>query len=158
MKTATMPDRPEARGRPRVFLREIVDLYKGGGVGRHRLTDRHSQNVIYAHKAMDILDLASGRGEPLPAPTWLVDWEGAERGKQGAIKYGVLTELGRMSAAGFPDDYLRAIAERLAEIEWTVKEAEQQLREVRLRGYREGQAPPFTETLDAAVTAPAPPP
>ena len=34
-----------------------------------------------------------------PPPTWLVDWASDKNGKQGAIKWCVLEELGRMLAA-----------------------------------------------------------
>lgn len=140
------PKRP--RGRPRLHDPMVMEVFRRTRQNVH--TDRHRQNHHFAWEALTIIGLhptvayereaaagrALGQGEQPPIP-WLVDWEASTRGKQGAVKYGVLTELGRMSAAGFPDDYIRAMAERLAEMEWTAKEAEQRLREIRLRGYRD---------------------
>jgi len=67
-----------------------------------------------------------------PTPTWLVDWTGAERGRQGAIKWGVLEQLGRMAFAGYPDAVIRQLAAEIEIVKPTAKAAEARLRQIRL--------------------------
>jgi hypothetical protein len=51
-------------------------------------SDRQIPNVAFAQQALRILGLApTAHDAPLPAPTWLVDWQGAGRGKPGAITH-----------------------------------------------------------------------
>lgn len=67
------------------------------------------------------------------SPTnWLVDWPGADRGKKGAIKWGVLTELGRLSEARIEAKMIVALAHVVSQERLTVKDAEQRLRNWRL--------------------------
>jgi hypothetical protein len=48
-----------------------------------------------------------------PPPNWLVDWAGRKQGKQGAIKFAILEQLGRMAYDGFPDDVIREQADEI---------------------------------------------
>ena len=52
-------------------------------------SDRQIQNIAFAQQALRILGLVPpAHDAPLPPPTWLVDWQGADRGKQGAVEMG----------------------------------------------------------------------
>jgi hypothetical protein len=91
-------EQKRGRGRPPLVspahMRQLRMLYKNR-------TNRNIQGHSYAAEAMqEMRCLASQNGGVYPAPTWLVDWEGADRNKQGAVKYCVLEELGRMLDAG----------------------------------------------------------
>jgi hypothetical protein len=95
------------RGRPRVmsewFRNSVVfDTYHSGVK-----TERGRQNVKYLYRAIDALDIAPGSAG-LAEFGWLVDWAGVDAGHKGAIKSGVLTELGRME--GNAAEAARALA------------------------------------------------
>jgi hypothetical protein len=95
------------RGRPRVmseWFRNSVafDLYHPG-----IKTERGRQNVKYLYRAIDALDIAPC-GTGLAEFGWLVDWAAADAGNKGAIKAGILTELGRME--GHAVEAARALA------------------------------------------------
>jgi len=97
-------------------------------------TDRQHLNRHYANRAMEILGLTPGpkwRGR-IPPATWLVDWAGETYGKLGAIKWGVLEQLGRMSYAGFTDEAVRDAAAKIEKLRLTVKDAARVLRHYRL--------------------------
>jgi hypothetical protein len=86
------------RGRPPLVSPEHMSqlrlLYKNR-------TSRSIQGHSYAAEALEEMRRSSSQnGGERPAPTWLVDWEGANKHKQGAVKYCVLEELGRMLDAG----------------------------------------------------------
>ncbi len=95
-------------------------------------TDRQYGNRYYAERAIAILGLAPHADGSFPEPNWLVDWPGADRGKKGAIKWGVLTELGRLSEARIEAKMIVALAHVVSQERLTVKDAEQRLRNWRL--------------------------
>ena len=91
-----MMEQEEKRGRGRPplvspeHMRQLRLLYKNR-------TNRNIQGHSYAAEALHAMGrMASQNGGVRPAPTWLVDWEGADKNKQGAVKFCVLEELGRM--------------------------------------------------------------
>jgi hypothetical protein len=102
-------------------------------------TDRQLQNIALANQAMRILGLMPPENST-PTPTWLVDWEGADRGKQGAIKWAILEQLGRMALAGFGEGFIRPIAAALEQRRPSVKEGAAWLRAVRLSELRKARA------------------
>lgn len=116
------------RGRPRMIPLDM--LAYGRGIfsleGIH--TDRQIQARLYADVALKIINA----NHVADAPTWLVDWEGANRGKQGAVKWSVLEQLGRMSRCGYDDDDIRILADRICELRLSAKYAAEWLREFRL--------------------------
>jgi hypothetical protein len=87
------------RGRPRVITPEMMRFYRSMYPDIH--TTRQIQAVDYAFDAMRAMNrMPTSDPRDFPPPTWLVDWAGGNAGKQGAIKWGVLEELGRMLAVG----------------------------------------------------------
>jgi hypothetical protein len=84
-----------------------------------------------ALEAISILGLMP-KGEEVPSPTWLVVWDGEKRGKQGAVKWMALAELGRMARDGIDHSSIRAYAAAIAPMGLTDKEAAARLRYVRL--------------------------
>ena len=66
-----------------------------------------------------------------PPPNWLVDWAGRKQGKQGAIKFAILEQLGRMAYDGFPDDVIRVRADEIEQWKPTVKVGAAYLRGLR---------------------------
>ena len=128
---------PKPPGRPRVVPLESLRLLRSLSPDIH--TDRQHQNRAYAHTAMRILGLLPDAGKPA---TWLVDWEGADRGKQGAVKWSVLEQLGRMSKLGFDDVSIRNFAAVIEEQRMNAKDAAARLRNARLHALRdEGVTP-----------------
>jgi hypothetical protein len=103
----------------------------------HIHTERQHQARYLAHEAMSILGLVPKSAEELPQPTWLVNWDGANRGKQGAVKWAVLEELGRMALAGFGADRVRKLAACPTLSRMNAKQAAATLREMRLRAVRQ---------------------
>jgi hypothetical protein len=126
---------PKRRGRPRKFDEFL--LQAASHLSAVAKTDRQRQNLFYAQLGLEALGLAPKRNGRPPPPNWLVDWEGANYGKLGAIKWGPLEQLGRMSEAGFANDDLRRLAAELMAIaareKWTAKAAVRVLRGMRLR-------------------------
>jgi hypothetical protein len=97
-------------------------------------TDRQHQNRYYAHRAIQILllGLLPDSEDHLPPPTWLVDWVRLDRGKQGAVKWSVLEQLGRMEQAGFDEHSIRAFATVIEEEKLNAKDAATRLRRARM--------------------------
>src|SRR5271165_6019807 len=117
---------PKQRGRPRLMPQEVLEQLRRLEPNVH--TERQHQNRYLAHQAMGILGLIPESTDQLPPPTWLVDWQGANRGKQGAIKWAILEQLGRMSGAGFDDESIRSFAAAIEEERMNVKDAAARLR------------------------------
>ncbi len=115
------------RGRPPSvdpqWLREF------GAVWPDIHTKRGLQNKHLAFDALRALELLPDQGQP---PGWLVDWESANRGKQGAIKWCVLEQFGRMLRADVGEHNVRRWADQLEQHRPTAKEAAARLREMRL--------------------------
>jgi hypothetical protein len=127
MTKATEPKR--VRGRPRLVPTELMKFNRSVYPQVH--TDRQHQNIFLAVEAMRILGLLPEGGD-LPPPTWLVDWEGANRGKRGAVKWSVLEQLGRMARAGFDEQDVRDYAAAIDERRLGAKDAAARLRQIRL--------------------------
>jgi hypothetical protein len=126
-----MPEKRK-RGRPPLIPPDRAGIWRSlyGDIVH---TDRQLQARWLATRALAVLGLQPINGNEFPAPTWLADWRGASRGKQGAIKWGVLEQLGRMSQAGFPDETIRDFAAALETANMSAKEAEARLRLVRIK-------------------------
>ena len=121
------------RGRPRVLPAETVQQLRG--VYRDIQTDRQIQARTYALEALKAMDRMPKPAGEFPPPTWLVDWAGGDRGKQGAMKWGVLEELGRMVVAGMDIASLVWVLENQSEHLdrlQTAKSAQARLRAIRL--------------------------
>jgi hypothetical protein len=69
---------------------------------KHLNTDRGRQNIKYAYLAMGVLDIGP-KGVGLPELGWMVDWDAADQNRKGAIKWGILTELGRLAEVAVPE-------------------------------------------------------
>jgi hypothetical protein len=133
-----MDDSKPKRGRPPLIPPGYLhDLQR---IDPRIHTVRGHQNKYLAHEAMEILGLMPKRGEPgleIPPATKLVDWEGAERGRQGAIKWAALEQLGRMARAGFDHEDIRSTAAALERRPSTAKEMAASLRRLRLWACRQ---------------------
>lgn len=69
--------------------------------GPQRNTDWQLQNIALANQVMRILGLLPENDDaPVLSPTWLVDWDRFDRGKQDAIKWRIREQLGRMALQG----------------------------------------------------------
>jgi hypothetical protein len=119
------------RGRPPLLSAEGARMYRGV-YGSTIHTSRQIQAHVYATRALIAMDRNPKSAREYPPATWLVDWAGANRGKQGAIKWGVLEELGRMLAVGMD---IAPIVNQLETLEhgMTAKEAAAVMRRYRLR-------------------------
>jgi hypothetical protein len=126
------------RGRPRLIPVDGIQALRAQNPDVH--TDRGQQNIAMAHQAMRILGLLPKTQDALPPPTWLVDWDGADRGKQGAIKWAILEQLGRMAYVGFGEDFLRSMAAALEQRHPSVKDGAALLRAVRLTELRKARS------------------
>ena len=122
-------DQPKRRrGRPRVMPPEWqAGIRKIWGVH----TDRQAQAHHYARIAMEHLELLP-QSEKLPPPTWLVDWQGAETNKIGAVKWSVLEQLGRMLEAGYSVADCRRLMAEMERLRLSAKHVATRLREIRL--------------------------
>jgi hypothetical protein len=145
---------PKQRGRPRLMPQEVLEQLRRLEPNVH--TERQHQNRYLAHQAMGILGLIPESTDQLPPPTWLVDWQGANRGKQGAIKWAILEQLGRMSHAGLDDGSIRSFAAAIEEQRMNVKDAAARLRRVRLTA-RSGPSPMHTGRNARSGSSPKPP-
>jgi hypothetical protein len=131
--------RKRPRGRPRLIPVDGIQALRAQRPDVH--TDRGVQNLAMAHQAMRILGLLPETPDaPSPPATWLVDWDGADRGRQGAIKWAILEQLGRMAYVGFGEDFLRSMATPLEQRHPSVKEGAMLLRGVRLTQLRKARA------------------
>jgi hypothetical protein len=98
-----MTEAKRGRGRPRIHDAEGLRVMRSLYPEIH--TERQLQNLRFAFRALTILELMPSRNGDSgavsnPQPTWLADWDGANRGKQGAIKWSILEQVGRMADAG----------------------------------------------------------
>jgi hypothetical protein len=82
------------RGRPRVTS-DWFDSFCHNHFGNIK-TARGRQNKRYLYLAIDVLDLHPG-GAGLEKLGWLIDWQAADAWQHGAIKAGILCELGRFA-------------------------------------------------------------
>jgi hypothetical protein len=98
------------RGRPHTFPYEWMSFLRSLH-SSHVHTDRQLQNIAYATRAMHILKQVPDKHDEYSPATWLLDWAGADRGKEGAINWAILEQLGRFAYAGFPDDIIRELAD-----------------------------------------------
>jgi hypothetical protein len=105
---------------------EMVAIYRSLYPDIH--TDRQRQNRYDAIRAIEILGLLPN---PIPPATWLVDWKGANKGKQGAVKWSILEQLGRMARQGYDNDTIRALAAEIGKLQLSAKDAAEQLRQMR---------------------------
>jgi hypothetical protein len=119
------------RGRPPLLSPEAASRYRALYSEIH--TSRQIQARACANRALIAMDRAPKSATEFPPPTWLVDWEVANTGKQGAVKWGVLEELGRMLAAGIDIEGFVAALEA-DDHTLTAKQAAALMREFRLRG------------------------
>ena len=63
-------------------------------------TTRGQHNRYYKHRALEVLGLLDGlkKGRRVPKQfAWLVNWEALKRNTRGALKSGVLAEIGRFA-------------------------------------------------------------
>jgi hypothetical protein len=104
----------------RIYREEFSDIH----------TDRQVQNRCFALEAIRILGQISS-SDQLPPATWLVDWAGHGQGRQSAIKWGILEQLGRMSLGGFSDDQIREVADDIEQWKPKAKIGAAHLRELR---------------------------
>lgn len=121
------------RGRPPAFdpyIMQGVQMYHGA------LKRRSHVNELYKHEAISVLGLLPEKDEngergwshPL---RWLADYEAADAGKSGAIKKGILVELGRL-VRSHGEEQAREVAEWIVRQRPSVKEGAAMVRQVRL--------------------------
>jgi hypothetical protein len=130
---------PEAaskkRGRPRV-IHEWFESYCRDHFP-HVVTARGRQNLKYMYLAIDVLDLDPDGGAGLEKFGWLLDWKSADRHRKGAIKSGILAELGRIAAI-YGVEFAAEAAAAMCEVKPSVKEGIAKLRRMRLK-HRSGR-------------------
>jgi hypothetical protein len=97
----------------------------------HVHTDRQLQNIAYAIRAMHILKQVPDKHDEYSPATWLLDWAGADRGKQGAIRWAILEQLGRMVYDGFSEDQIRELADEIEQWKPKAKIGAAYLRDLR---------------------------
>jgi hypothetical protein len=117
------------RGRPRV-MSELFQGYAHFHYG-HVKTDRGRQNLRYAYNAIDVLDIQP-EGSRLAEFGWLINWAHADKDRKGAIKWGILTEIGRI-AEQLGDDHAIEAARYVCNQQDTVKASIAELRNWRLK-------------------------
>jgi hypothetical protein len=124
---------PRKRGRPKV-MSELFEFSIGQHF-RHLKTDRGRQNIKYAYLAMGALDIGP-KGAGLAEFGWLVDWEAADKNRKDAIKWGILTEFGRLAdlaTAVNGLDIVRDFAAAICQRKPSIKEGIALLRRQRLK-------------------------
>jgi hypothetical protein len=126
MTRDTTPPAPQS-GRPRLLDAEAMATFRSLYSG-HVRTDRGLQNKYYIGQALSALGIT----EESP-PCWLWDAAASRVGKQGAIKWGVLEQLGRI-AVELGEDTARDIAAEVEKYPWLgVKRHIQSLGDDRLK-------------------------
>jgi hypothetical protein len=138
------------RGRPRLMSPELAQWWRATYCRIH--TDRQLQNRYLATEALGRLGLLPASGG---APSWLVDWTGAGKGRP--VRWVVLEQLGRLSRAGLDDASLRSLAADACSWGVSAKAAATRLRVERLVWVRSNRsdrhARQKTETDSAAPAA-----
>jgi hypothetical protein len=120
---------PESkRGRPRV-MSDLFDGFVKEHYG-HVKTDRGRQNIQAAYHAIDVLDMHPDHNHPELG--WLVDWDAANKYRKGAIKWGILTEIGRIANL-LGDDAAHEAARYVCKEKPSVKQAIATLRNWRMK-------------------------
>ena len=129
------------RGRP-AFRRDMADIVVKPAYP-HIKSDRHRQNILFENdavrelKLLDFHEAVTSGEEPSGDASvgarfaWLADYLAAERGKRGAIKHTILTELGRLLES-HGSKMMRAVAHRICEIKPSGKEGAAIVRRLRL--------------------------
>lgn len=112
------------RGRPPVFCRALMEFEASGPCGQGRArTQRGVVNRCYQSAGLEVL-VSTGRFADF---AWIAD-----DARPGAVRAGILEELGRMRLAGFGDAFLVSLAEDICRERPPVKEAQRVLRGYRL--------------------------
>jgi hypothetical protein len=82
------------RGRPK-FEAQHIQMLRAMHVIVAK-SNRQAQTWVYYAEATKVLGIVADVAVPSPFPH-LVDWEKGKKGVRGAIKYGVMAEIGRMA-------------------------------------------------------------
>jgi hypothetical protein len=116
------------RGRPRVI--SVEEMRRNRREFPDLKSDRQHQNRTYAYWAMGELGLLGQ--QPSAEFAWLCDPLTIAAGTSNTIKWSLLTELGRLVAAGVSNDVVSTIATQLCEQRPTVKNGAAMIRRFRL--------------------------
>jgi hypothetical protein len=114
------------RGRPRKFDPALMETIRSLHGNVH--TERHRQNIAMIVGVLGILGLREGH--PPPELLWIADFAGEDQGKQGAVKWAILEQLGRI-ARDYDADTVRRLAIEVSRLRPTAKEGAAMLREWR---------------------------
>jgi hypothetical protein len=120
------------RGRPRVLSEAFRSSAFIAAYYPQIHTERGRQNVKYFYRAVDALKIHPD-GPGLAEFGWLIDWESADRYRKGAIKFGILVELGRIACTHGVECAAAAARSLAAENTRTVKQGIAFLRLMRLK-------------------------
>jgi hypothetical protein len=121
------------RGRPRVLTGEWATAIER--LRPEIKTDRGRQNFDYAYRAIRALSIGH-EDRPLQGYEhlqWLVDWKRANQYRRGAVKWAILTELGRRSTK-YGDEFAIKVADRVCKEKPEVKQGAAMIRRIRLGG------------------------
>lgn len=117
------------RGRPRAFT--PVELADAGSVFQEAFTIRGLQNAAYAIQGMELLPL-DGEFNWIFDPSRAAGPQVAGNARDNPMRSGILAELGRMVAAGWPRDEILGVARWVCREKPRTRTAILELRRLRL--------------------------